>query len=152
MNPQERVLKKVDRSGPDDCWNWTGPKDRDGYGRFGGGVLAHRKVWDLEVGEIPDGMCVCHHCDNPACCNIKHMFLGTQKDNIQDCFRKGRGNRSKGSSHFCTHLTDSDVRDIRKRLRRGARQKQLAQAYGVGESTISAIKTVRTWKHLLALP
>ena len=86
------------------CWEWTGYKDDKGYGRSSTYrryqsntlILAHRISWELYHGDIPKDdsyygtLLVCHHCDNPGCVNPNHLFLGTQKDNMQDCKRKGR--------------------------------------------------------------
>lgn len=77
------------------CWVWTGPTNKKGYGRIGIRVkrasrLAHRAAWLLMVGDIPPGIFVCHHCDNPPCCNPAHLFLGTNKENKEDSKRKGR--------------------------------------------------------------
>lgn len=88
---------KVEVRGPDDCWEWTGYRMKFGYGRFPLGhrpsrrnVLAHRAVWVLTYGGIPDGLDVCHDCDNPPCCNTRHLFLGTHRDNMIDRENKGR--------------------------------------------------------------
>ena len=82
---------KIDKSG--DCWEWTGYRDRLGYGRLrvdGSLMLAHRVAWELEHGYISEGLNVCHHCDNPPCVRPNHLFLGTQRDNIKDSVHKGR--------------------------------------------------------------
>lgn len=81
---------KTDRSG--ECWVWTGMRFRTGlpYGRMRSNVLPHRFAYQHFVGPIPDGLLVCHHCDNPPCCNPAHLFLGTSKDNLRDASRKGR--------------------------------------------------------------
>lgn len=100
---RERFEAKVDRDGPlhpvlgTVCHLWTGTSNRQGYGRVGAGSrgkhqLAHRAAWRLANGEIPDGMCVLHRCDNPPCVNVvDHLFLGTKKDNSRDMAAKGRG-------------------------------------------------------------
>src|SRR5574342_284261 len=82
------------------CWLWLGTKRHLGYGvvRIGGtrqkrrSILAHRFTWELMYGPIPPGLHVCHHCDNPPCVRPSHLFLGTQRDNMQDAMRKGRLN------------------------------------------------------------
>lgn len=84
----------------DGCWGWSGTSDMKGYGilssRNGFGnspEKAHRVSYEKHFGEIPLGMYVCHRCDNPECTNPGHLFLGTQKDNMIDCSKKGRLNK-----------------------------------------------------------
>lgn len=87
----ERFWKKVDKSG--DCWEWTGSKKHTGYGTFGynkKSYVASRFVMKIIGKEIPEGMIVCHKCDNPPCVNPDHLFIGTHKDNMKDCMEKGR--------------------------------------------------------------
>ena len=94
--PAGRFWEGVDIQGFDDCWEWVGARYPQGYGRIhrwgtdNRNSYTHRVAWELVNGTIPDGMCVCHHCDNPPCCNPRHLFLGTQNDNIQDSIKKGR--------------------------------------------------------------
>ena len=87
----KRFWDKVDKTG--ECWIWTAYTKTDGYGQFkfdGKMRGAHRMAWLLTNGEIPDGMLVCHTCDNPSCVNPNHLFLGTNQDNADDKMNKGR--------------------------------------------------------------
>ena len=88
---KHRLRKFVVKRG--DCWEWIGSCNKDGYGQFRiGGKLyrVHRVIWALKYGKIPRGLLVLHSCDNPRCCRPKHLFLGTQIQNVQDCILKGR--------------------------------------------------------------
>lgn len=92
---RDRLIEKLAEA-PNGCLEFTGKRQKTGYGHIGSGgkhgqtLLAHRVAWEVANGPIPDGLLVCHHCDNPPCCNPEHMFLGTKSDNAVDCIRKGR--------------------------------------------------------------
>lgn len=104
----DRFLSKVSPLAlldPNSCWNWTGYRNAGGYGTFGvagKSHLAHRLSYELFVGPIPPGMHVCHSCDNPRCVNFRHLWLGTNADNMRDRGIKGRCNagiRQKEKTH-----------------------------------------------------
>lgn len=150
-DPIARFWAKVDRSG--ECWLWTGPLDASGRGRLwvdGKDVLAHRFAWEMEYGPIPEGMCVCHHCDTPHCVNVRrHAFLGTQADNTADKMNKGRYVRVVGEENPSAKLTAEQVGAIRSRYRAGGiKQKELAVEYGVRQTLISQIVLGQIWKEV----
>lgn len=90
----DRFWAKVQKAGPDDCWPWLASRMPKGYGKLGIASttpkLAHRVSWELHYGPIPEGLFVCHRCDNPPCVNPAHLFLGTCTDNLRDMVAKGR--------------------------------------------------------------
>jgi hypothetical protein len=88
----DRLMSRV-IFGLSDCWHFCGSRNQGGYGRLtvdGRMQVVHRLSYELFVGRIPDGMFVCHRCDNPSCINPDHLWLGTRSENAIDCFRKGR--------------------------------------------------------------
>lgn len=136
---RERFWSHVDMSG--DCWLWTA-STQGKYGQFriapGVKTSAHRYAWVLMHGEIPDGLIVCHTCDNPRCVNVDHMFLGTHADNTKDMCLKDRANKK---------ISNAIAESIRVEYREGTRtQKFLAEKYGVDRSLISLIVTGRQRK------
>ena len=152
----KRLWAKVDVRGPDDCWPWLGAKTGSGYGTIRGGISSggkmlsvHRVAWELVNGPIPDGMCVCHHCDNKPCCNSTHLFLGTDTDNQADRVRKNRSYHPAGEKNAQSRLTAEQVLEIRHRYAEGnTTQRELAGEYGVGSQHISSVICKHRWKHL----
>lgn len=92
QDPVANFWAKVQKT--DSCWLWTAALNKDGYGVYGRGEGAHRYSYRLAFGEIPSGKLVCHRCDNPRCVRPEHLFVGTQKDNIQDALSKNRMSRT----------------------------------------------------------
>lgn len=132
------------------CMEWTRSTNNKGYGYLricNKAKLAHRISYERSVGPIPDDTCVLHRCDNPICINPNHLFLGTRKDNWDDCVRKGR-NRSRdshGENNTRCKLTEAQVLMIRddKRIAR-----IVAAELNVEMSTVQKIRSRTTWKHI----
>jgi hypothetical protein len=150
----ERMARYTDWSrGETACWEWTGSKDRKGYGRLGiAGIpeLAHRIAYRLHRGEIPEGAHVCHHCDNPSCVNPMHLFVGTNADNMRDMVEKGRQSHPVGEQHPQAKVTAAQVVEIRERYSQGERPIRLAQEYGIAACTVNNIAAGRSWKSVVS--
>lgn len=157
-----RFIGKVDIT--EGCWLWNAGTHTHGYGVLGVGpktYYGHRLAWTFFVGPIPDGLCVLHNCpggDNPLCCRPSHLFLGTHADNMADMAAKGRsaaGERNgarrhpeairRGAANGNARLTEKAVREMR---RMGGNQRQIAERFGVHESTVSLVLGRRTWRHV----
>lgn len=135
-----------DRDRKTGCWNWALRLNFYGYGVitiYGKGkeIGAHRVTWSLWNGRIPKGIKVCHKCDNPRCCNPKHLFLGTQKDNLQDAARKGR--MLHGINNHMAKLALRDVKIIRssKQATRG-----LVKRFGVSRTAINNVRCGKSFR------
>jgi len=133
-----------------ECWEWTGARTTRGYGALsvdGGPKYAHRLSYELNVGEITEGMCVCHHCDNPSCVRPDHLFLGTHKDNMRDCADKGRMSKTGPTceTHGRRKLTAQEVEEI---FLSSDTPTELAEAHGVTRENIYYIKKRKTWKQV----
>jgi len=152
---EHRLASKTNRT--EICWLWTGSKFRDGYGQIfwnGKNWKTHRVAYRLYVGEIPDGMLVCHHCDTPHCVRPDHLFIGSPQDNSDDMVRKGRYVDRMGSKHHLTHLTDSDVRAIRGQWLAGIPQAVVGKRFTISQTCVSTICRGKNWAHVagVALP
>ena len=129
------------------CWVWKGSLANKGYGRLyhnGENVFAHRFSWRLYNGPINNDLCVLHRCDNRACVNPDHLFLGTDADNCRDRHQKGRTVNVRGERHGRRKLTEQQVKAIRRSKKPGV---QLARLYGVSDTTISKIRNRLKWTH-----
>lgn len=138
-------------AGPDDCWEWRGAKVPHGYGKIGVDgkmLIASRVSWELANWPIPDELWVLHHCDNPACVNPRHLFLGAQTDNMRDMDMKGRRSPNacgRGERNGHAKLTEPDVHKIRHLLKAGHTQRKIASIFGVAHTSIGYISTGKCW-------
>ena len=140
---ETRFWSSVDKSSG--CWTWNKSRSPDGYGTFCR-VRAHRVSYELRYGPIPNGLFVCHKCDNPPCVNPDHLFLGTVLDNNRDALLKNR--KAKGESNAAHKLTESDVVQIRDLYSSGISSKKLSKIYNMHCATIERIVARKLWKHL----
>jgi len=134
-----------------ECWEWTGYKSRGGYGRIrycGRSVGAHRVSWIEHFGPIPEGLAVCHKCDNRSCVNPDHLFIGTQADNMRDMQakkrRRGVGGQ-RGEGHHNAKLREEDVRLIRSLA---GSDKAIAERFGMTRRYIWSVRHGVTWKNI----
>jgi hypothetical protein len=130
-----------------ECVEWTGGRNAKGYGVLSRGrrgekqELTHRVAWEFTYGPVPDGLCVLHRCDNPACCNVDHLFLGTQADNMADMAAKGRA--ARGERNGATKLTWPVVREIRAS---NEPHRVIASRLGISERNVRKVRAMEIWR------
>lgn len=135
------------------CWEWTGAKGRNGYGRMryvrrGQLIYAHHVAMILDGRPRPDGAIALHSCNNPSCVNPRHLRWGTQKENVRQAINSGRAphhGRVPGEKNGNAKLTEDQARAIAADT---ALQADIAKRYGISTSLVSAIKCGKAWGHL----
>ena len=161
-NPISRFNAKLGKPNESGCIEWLGERRyKNGYGIFhlsdGKTMGAHRKAYEIVNGKIPDGLLICHRCDNPPCCNVNHLFLGTASDNMMDMANKGRHPYKRGmkrepvvigSKCGTAKLNEDKVREIKIKLNNGIKGTVIARKYGIVDQVIYDIKHGRSWKHI----
>lgn len=139
-----------------ECWEFTGFRLPNGYGRISNGgsgpELSHRVSWIIHFGDIPEGLIVCHKCDNPPCWNPDHLFLGSHGDNYHDMVDKGRLRtattqpKKQGMKHHNAKLTQDQVFELIRR--KSEPRKVLAAEFGLSDRYVSNVICGVSWKHL----
>lgn len=152
----QRFWRKVQIDDSESCWLWQAFRNPKGYGMISNGgymALAHRVSWAIHNGKVPANKYVLHRCDNPSCCNPKHLYIGTNADNVRDKVERGRSSWPRperaGEGHPMVKLTTEAVMEIRSEIGIRGAGVRLARKYGVRPSTITMIQKGRLWKHLL---
>ena len=144
MDDEKRFWNRVNKNGPKQphmktrCWAWTGPPEKDGYGRpwfRNTKWRSNRAAWVIRFGEIPDGMRVLHECDVRLC--VRHLFLGTTADNQRDMVRKGRS--LWGERNAKAKLVDSEVGEVFRLRSEGWTQRAIGDKFGVTQAQVSNI-------------
>ncbi len=147
--PEVKFWRYVEKGAPDECWLWTGKRQKTGYGVMGIGqyakIGAHRLSFQMATGLLPS--VVMHTCDNPPCVNPAHLRAGTSKLNNLDMIGKGRSPTigKVGEAHHRARLNEDQVRDIRSRKQTIA---SLAEEFGVSTGAIEGVIYRNTWKHI----
>ncbi len=149
-NIPKRFWDKVNKT--NSCWLWTAYKNHDGYGQFGlknrKAIGAHRYLYIELYGPIPEGMCVCHTCDNRGCVNPDHLWLGTHRDNMKDRMAKKRD--ARGQRNGNVKLTDNQVRKIKKHLtRKDISRKEICRKFNIAYPTLCQIAYNITWRDVV---
>lgn len=140
-------IKEIPETG---CWEWQGPSVGPGYGVMyvgDGNELTHRISYQVYSQQSVEGWLVCHHCDNPKCCNPSHLFRGTHLDNMKDCRSKDRHNRGERNGNAT--LDSETILQIRFLAREGSMtQRKIAAVFGIQQNTVSRIKEGKRWSHV----
>lgn len=136
----------------DDCWPWCGPRNKRGYGHWkfhGKTRKATRIMWEIFKGPIPKGLSVLHECDNPCCVNIGHLFVGTQKDNVDDCVAKGRNwfPPQNGEQHSQAKLNNEKVKEILA-LENLFSHTAIGKRFNISRSVVTRIFHGDLWGHV----
>jgi hypothetical protein len=131
------------RTAPEECWTWTGGRDKDGYGLFStkdSSYRSHRLSWFLEFGKFDQSLMVLHNCDNPICVNPYHLFLGTHQDNVDDKVKKRRQSRPSGEINGRAKISDLQVEELRELYKsQKYTQKELGRIFNLSKSQISLL-------------
>jgi hypothetical protein len=164
-----KFLSKISKSDETGCWEWTAGKTGKGYGAFsinGKNRPAHRVSYELFKEPIPDGLFICHRCDNPGCVNPGHLFLGTHQDNMDDRSAKGRTpplpnthsnqewnlkrilSMPKGSDNHATRYSDEKVLQIHELRKTGIGPKPISEALGIPEMFVQDVIYGRARRYL----
>jgi len=153
QHTKNKINRNVDKSSG--CWVWKGYVSKFGYALSdydGKAVKAHRISYIIYKGEIPKNLQICHTCDNRACVNPEHLYLGTAKDNARDRDTRGRKASTLGSKNGANKLNEIQVVEIKKMLNEGMLQTEIAKVFNVTKANIWCIKHGLSWSHVNVSP
>lgn len=162
-NSWDTIYSRIKVNQETDCWEWQGHLT-NGYAEAyfeGKQHRLSRLFYKKYCGPIPKGLYILHSCDNPKCCNPDHLRPGTQKENMDDMYKRGRGaiglkhksvtcpeSTPKGSRHWAAKLTESDVYKIKRLLSQGYSQRKIANLFYISRTCIERIAQGKAWKHV----
>lgn len=151
LSDLNRFVRLVAIGDRHECWEWQGNAPGGRHGHFSinaEAVKAHRWIYELCCGSIPEGMVIRHKCDNPKCVNPIHLTVGTPKDNVADMLERGRGADRRGEKHPLAKIDADAVRHIRAQAEIGQTHRALAEEYGVSNQQIGKIVRRENWRHI----
>lgn len=152
LSIKDRFISKMSKSNKKGCIIFKAAINKGGYCVFSIGqkdILAHRMSYELFIGTIPKRLLVLHKCDIRNCVAPKHLYLGTDQDNVNDMIKRKRNFRSMGENNFNAKLTKTDIKEIRKLYKVGFVTRELAEIFDVSKNSISNILNQVTWKHIV---
>lgn len=151
---KEKLLERSEKDAETECLEWQGATDSCGYGHIivnGKQLLTHRLSYRVHKQEIVDGMQINHKCHNECCINPDHLYMGTQKENVNDAVQAGNyvSNFGVGEDHIYSELCEQDVIEMREKYETGDyTHKELAEEYGVNINTAGEAIRGDTWAHV----
>lgn len=148
----KKLFRGLRRPYGSQCLEWQGLKTASNYGILHyskAHFVTHRVAYAIHNQEDPGDLFVCHHCDNPPCCNPDHLFLGTSADNVRDMVNKGRAARQQGEAHGRARLTEQDIKKIRSEYKDPKlTAKKIASKYGINHWYVYDIVRGKRWHHV----
>ena len=151
LSIEERFEKSKQIDPTTNCHNFLGFRDRNGYGRIkykNRGYAAHRLFWIIKNGELTSEQHILHHCDNPSCFNLEHLFVGSNSDNVADkVFKNRQYHPPKGKDHHrsMAKLSETQVMEIKNLLNRGYSQADIHRDFKISRGVVSDIALGKTW-------
>lgn len=150
MNREEFFQSFIKKDNKTECWLWTGLQ-KGGYGSFAFNrkeELVHRIMHERHNGVLKKGFNVCHSCDTPLCVNPKHLWLGSQSDNVHDMISKSRDRKAYGENNHASTITEQDARNIKLKYKEGMKMIDIHKLLNISYRVIQHVCRGESWKHV----